>query len=237
MRPRWPGLRIRGSARGAAGPGAVGLRARLGQRPARRLRGGARGSPRRGRALAIQQVAHGENRMPPEHPWPGVPHDGLDLVAVGGLVTMDRALGAGGLFRLEHAPLQTQSGVVQEGLAFRAKTAPGAVRIVTVDRDHRGEGPVLTNQSWMWQSHAQKWRRTIPACHNPRGCALTPIKPGSPEFPACLGCAGLGVIRSRGAGTRCSARGLRRGPLWPIRSGSSRAGRCSGAVRWLPGCR
>lgn len=88
-------------------------------------------------AEAVQPMAQAQEGMFPKHTRSGVAHDAADLVAAVALVAMDRAPGAGGLFRAEAAALQSQAGVGQELPALRAETGTRIMVVAAIDA-HQG---------------------------------------------------------------------------------------------------
>lgn len=73
--------------------------------------------------------------MLPKHARPGIAHYGLHLIAPLGLITVDGAIRTGRLGFTKAAPFQSQSGVIQESLAVRAKAA-GVVMASAVAAHH-----------------------------------------------------------------------------------------------------
>ena len=87
------------------------------------------------------QVIERQNRVAEHHARAGVAHHGADLLPPGGLVAVDRALGAGGLVLLERALRQPQAGVAQQlGAVGAQHRATRAVLALAVDADHRLDG-------------------------------------------------------------------------------------------------
>jgi hypothetical protein len=91
-----------------------------------------------GLAETVQPMAETQNRVPPEHAGTGMAHDHLHLLAPVALITMHRAVGAGGLAGPKPAILQPRGGIVQQSLTLRAKRGPGVVAVAAMAPDHRG---------------------------------------------------------------------------------------------------
>ena len=70
-----------------------------------------------GPAKTIQFVSDGEPRMTKQHSWTCVPHDRFHLGPLRGLVTVDRAIGAGRFFVSVRALLKPTLRIVQETAA------------------------------------------------------------------------------------------------------------------------
>ena len=72
-------------------------------------------------------MAQRQDRMPPQHPRPGVAHHLPDLLADVRPVAMHRAVRTRRLVFLEAAPRQTNLGVVAQYLAFGTKSRAAVV--------------------------------------------------------------------------------------------------------------
>lgn len=81
-----------------------------------------------------EQVVDGENRMFPEHTWPCVTHDLLNLATHIWFVTVYGTLTTGWFCFTKAAVVQTLVGVMQKCLALCTKTrwGAGAVMLLTV---------------------------------------------------------------------------------------------------------
>jgi hypothetical protein len=85
----------------------------------------------------VQLVRNREIRVPEQHSWAGVPHDHPGSCPGTGLVTMDRAIGAGRLVGAVEAFLQAHIGIVEEALAVVAQICMRRlVARVAVNLDH-----------------------------------------------------------------------------------------------------
>ncbi len=94
-------------------------------------------------AGAVKPMAETEDGVMPKHARTRHAHDESDLLAPFGLVTMDRALGAGGLLGPEATAFKAQGGVFQEAAAIRAKSFAVVVLSAAVELDHGGHGAPL----------------------------------------------------------------------------------------------
>ena len=102
---------------------------------------------------AIDEVASGQDRVPPDHPGAGMAHDGTDLFPHVGPVAMDGAVGAGGLFRPEGTFVETLYGVGEKPLAIAADFPFCSVAVPAEDPDHGREGFALPLDSGVCFCH------------------------------------------------------------------------------------
>ena len=89
---------------------------------------------------AVDEVASGKDRVPPDHPGAGMAHDGTDLLPHVGPVAVDGAVGAGGLFRPEGAFVGTPCGVSEKPRTIAADFVFCAVEVPAEDPDHGLKG-------------------------------------------------------------------------------------------------
>ena len=75
--------------------------------------------------------------MPPEHAGTGVTHHHFHLLPPRALIAVDRAIGARGFFGSKPAAFQSQSGIIQQLLAFRAEAGRWIVPATAITMDHR----------------------------------------------------------------------------------------------------
>jgi hypothetical protein len=102
---------------------------------------------------AIDHVLYCHDRMPVQHPWPGVAHRGPDLLPLFRLVAMHRALGACCLALLKRALLEALPGIVLEHLTFFAQPAFYAMATMAVEPDHRLDGSAFPGNPWVVVDH------------------------------------------------------------------------------------
>lgn len=129
--------------------------------------------------------------MPPEHARACITHDISHPLTVIALVTVNRALDAGGLLRPEPAPGQPEPGVIQERLALGAEVRLGSPMVIqAITRYHGLEGPALTPQARALKTGCPTLTHasiTTPPWHEPGAPELTPVNLRSiseNEFPA-----------------------------------------------------
>ena len=91
---------------------------------------------RRRLPIRVEEMAGGEDRMPPEHARAGVTHDRFDLFPDVRLVAVDRAFGAGRFGFCERAALQAHCGIVKQSAAFGAQGCPRTMHAPAVADDH-----------------------------------------------------------------------------------------------------
>ena len=85
----------------------------------------------------IQFVRDREIGVPEQHPRTGIPHDHPGTRSLPRLVTVDRAVGAGGLIGAVRAFFEPCVGVVEEFLAIRAQNRMRMlVARIAVNLDH-----------------------------------------------------------------------------------------------------
>lgn len=111
-----------------------------------------------------------ENWMFPQHSRAGVTHDGADLFPAVFLIAMHRALGASRLFRSKTAAVQPHTGIIEQSPAFR--TQPALVMILTIDADHRLDGPPLTLKTFALAARERLFRRRSGFNRHPTAFAL-----------------------------------------------------------------
>ncbi len=105
----------------------------------------------------VEQVAKGKDGMTPEHPRTGEAHDLPDLFTLSGGVTMDGAVGAGRLLRVEGAVGQTRLAVAQQVGAIRAQRRAAAVAGAAENPDQRGDGAAFALEARL---HGGNYRST-----------------------------------------------------------------------------
>lgn len=100
-------------------------------------------------AQAVEQVSQSQEGMAKHHPRTRVPHHRADLLPHRGMVTVDGAVGAGGLGGLIWTLIQASQGVAQEVIAGVAEGVLRPVAPLAGDVDHRPERFTLPRQSRM----------------------------------------------------------------------------------------
>ena len=93
-------------------------------------------------------MAQTQNRVLPEHSWPGVAHYGFDLLAAVVLVAMHRTVRARRLFTAEPAAIQSHCGIIQKSFALGAETVGGGVIAVAITLNHRGHRSQLAHETF-----------------------------------------------------------------------------------------
>ncbi len=106
----------------------------------------------RGLAVAIQDMAQGEDRMAPEHFGTGIAHDDANLFAALGLIAVDGTMRAGGFFGPKPAALEAEGGVIQQTAALGAKFSRGAMMILAIAGDHGGDRLPFMPQSFAYKA-------------------------------------------------------------------------------------
>ena len=94
-----------------------------------------------------------QDRMPVEHPWARVPHDGLDLLPDLRLIAVNRAFDAGRFGFLKRAALQPDGRVVKQRAAFDAQIPARAVNALAETGDHGRDRPAFPLQPTMGKGH------------------------------------------------------------------------------------
>jgi hypothetical protein len=121
---------------------------------------GFRGSNIQPRRLAetIQPVPETQNRVPPEQARTGITHDRPHLLAPVALITMHRAVGAGGLAGSKPATVQPHGGIIQKALALRTKRGAGAMKVPAIAPDHRRQGFPFPRQAFAGREVGGQWQ-------------------------------------------------------------------------------
>jgi hypothetical protein len=86
--------------------------------------------------LPVYEMHHGKVWVVEQHTRAGVAHHLTYLLAHGGFVTMDSAIGAGGFVFLEWAMVDALHGVICQDLAFRAQGFCWMVVSLAIQPDH-----------------------------------------------------------------------------------------------------
>jgi hypothetical protein len=92
-------------------------------------------------ARAVEQMAHGQDRMLPKHARSGISHHALNLLTPGRLVAVDRAIRAGRFHFSEPATFQADGCIIQQRLALGTQSVGRGVVVSAIALDHRGQGP------------------------------------------------------------------------------------------------
>ena len=111
-------------------------------------------APSFARRCAVKPVAQGQNRMPPEHARAGIAHHRPDLFAPGWLIAVNRALVTNGFLGSKPAALQSDGGIIQQPLAFRAECRPRAMMVSAITLHHRRDRLPLPSQTLAGEARA-----------------------------------------------------------------------------------
>jgi hypothetical protein len=84
----------------------------------------------------VEPMSQRQNRMAPEHSWPGVAHHLFDLFAPFLLITMNGAFGAGGFIHAKAATFQSFGGIGEQLGALAAKRTARRVMGTAVTSNH-----------------------------------------------------------------------------------------------------
>jgi hypothetical protein len=101
----------------------------------------------------ISHVLYCQDRMPKQHPWTSVAHDGPDALSHLWPVAVDGALGARCLAFLKRALPEALPGIVLECLTLLAQAVPNAMLLMAVDPDHGFDGGSFPGYPWMAVAH------------------------------------------------------------------------------------
>ena len=99
------------------------------------------------RALIVDQMAHRQYRMSPQHAWPRPAHHLLHLFALCGLITVHRALLAGRFFLAEDALIKP---LLRVGIEIRVvRRAAHRIRAgALIEGNHLSDGQFFPQDAW-----------------------------------------------------------------------------------------